>query len=83
MHVFLVKTEIYDAVFGCDYSQEWTQRLLALTKCDNGVSMEFTAEELADMEAKGNLTPYEREIAGQLKASIEADGGEPIYLECL
>jgi len=57
--------------------------LLALTKCDNGVSMEFTAEELADVEAKGNLTPYEREIAGQLKASIEADGGEPIYLECL
>lgn len=81
LHVYLAKKEICDVVFDYDRSDEWTQRFLALGKFDNGVSMEFTAEELADMEAQGDLTPYEQEIVGQLKGSIEANGGKPVYLE--
>jgi hypothetical protein len=52
-----------------------------LGKFDNGVWMEFTAEELAEMEAKGDLTRHEQEIVWQLQGIIEANGGKPAYLE--
>jgi len=81
VHVYYVKKEIEDVVFDCFGSDEWTQRLLKLGKFNNGRWMEFTAEELAAMEAEGNLTTYEKEIVSVLQGLIEASGGEPVYLE--
>lgn len=81
MHVYFVEKVIGDVVFDCYDCDEWTQRLAALGKFSNGRWMEFTAEELTEMEAKGDLTPYERDIVTVLQGLIEANRGEPVYLE--
>ncbi len=81
LHAYLVRKDIGDVIFDCFDDDEWTKRLLAMGKFDNGVWMEFTGEELAEMEATGNLTPYEQEIVTQLQGVVEANGGQPAYLE--
>jgi hypothetical protein len=81
MHAYYVKKQIGNVVFDCCESDEWTQRLLKLGKFDNGRWMEFTADELAAIEAEENLTTYEKEVVSLLKRIIEANRGEPVYLE--
>jgi len=80
-HAYVVTKDIGDVIFDCYDSDEWTQRLLKLGKFDNGINMEFTAEELAEIEAQGDLTLHEREIVWDLQGIIEANGGKPVYLE--
>ena len=83
VHVYLVQEDYCEAVFTCCFcsTDKWYQRLLTLGKFDNGRWMEFTYKELAEMEAKGDVTRYEEEIVWSLKWIIEANGGEKVRLE--
>ena len=81
VHVYFVEEDICEVIFSCYLHDGWTERLLRLDKFDNGMWMEFTNKELAEMEAEANLTRYEQEIVWSLQLMIEANGGESIRLE--
>ena len=54
LHAYLVKEIVFGGiVFNCHHPAEWCQRLWRLNKFDNGVWMEFNAEEIADIETSG------------------------------
>ena len=82
VHAYLVKKIVFGGiVFNCFHPDKWCQRLWRLNKFDNGVWMEFSAEEIADIEAEGDLTPEEQAIVSRLKELIEVNNGEPVCLK--
>ena len=70
-----------DEVFNCYYPQEWFDRLNQLGKFENGVWMEFTEEELQEMEADATcpLSDEEKQIVADIRTAM--NGEDVLYLE--
>ncbi len=68
-------------MFNCYHPDEWFNRLLRLDKFANGVSMEFTEEELQEMEENAThpLSEQEKQIVAAIRTAM--DGDDCLYVE--
>ena len=75
LRAYLVEKKFSEEVFNCYEPDEWHDRLMAMGKFDNGMWMEFTDEELDEMEADeaNPLSDAEKHIVAVLRAAIAAD----------
>ena len=83
LRAYLVEKKVGDEVFDCHCPDEWHDRLMEMGKFDNGKWMEFTKEELDEMEADNEypLSDAERTIVAVLRAAMAARGDDYVYLE--
>lgn len=84
LRAYLVEKKFSEEVFNCYEPDEWHDRLMAMGKFDNGMWMEFTDEELDEMEADeaNPLSDAEKHIVAVLRAAIAARyASDCVYLE--
>ena len=83
LRAYVVKKEYGIQLFDCYHPSEWFDRLTELGKFDNGVWMEFTEDELQEMEAdtENPLSEDEDEIIALIREVMEKQSDNCIYLE--
>ena len=81
MRAYIVEKKFGNEVFDCYHPDEWFNRLLRLDKFANGVWMEFTNEDLQEMEADSThpLSDQEKLIVAAIRTAM--DGDDCLYLE--
>ena len=84
LRAYTVKKKIGKMVFDCYHPQEWFDRLFRLDKLANGFWMEFTEEELDEMEEDEEypLTEEEKIIVADIRKALAKTGEDCLYLEC-
>ena len=81
LRAYPVRKTFGDEVFNCYHPQEWFERLCRLDKFENGMWMEFTEEELQEMEADTThpLSDEEKQIVADIRTVM--NGEDCLYLE--